>query len=103
MGSFGEFLKSAGSATADGLTGGLASGITGAVGGLFGMIGAKKRMQRQVDAQKQLNEQAAKLNYEYGEKAAENAYKRQMEMYERSYQDQSYGAMRKQMEDAGLS
>lgn len=26
-----------------------------------------------------------------------------MEMYERSYQDQSYNAMRKQMEDAGLS
>jgi hypothetical protein len=64
MGNFGEFLKSAGNATADGLTGGLASGITGAVGGLFGMIGAKKRMQRQVNAQKQLNEQAAKLNYE---------------------------------------
>jgi hypothetical protein len=60
MGWFGDALKSAGNATADGLTGGLASGITGAVGGLFGMIGAKKRMQRQVDAQKQLNEQAAK-------------------------------------------
>lgn len=103
MGQFGDFLKSAGSAAADGLTGGLASGISGAVSGLFGMIGAKKRMQRQVDAQKQLNEQAAKLNYEYGEKAAENAYKRQMEMYERSYQDQSYAAMRGQMEDAGLS
>lgn len=103
MGKFGEFLESAGNATADGLTGGLASGITGAVGGLFGMIGAKKRMKRQVEAQKELNEQAAKLNYEYGEKAAENAYKRQMEMYERSYQDQSYAAMRGQMEDAGLS
>lgn len=103
MGWFGDALKSAGSAAADGLTGGLASGISGVVGGLFGGIGAKKRMQRQVDAQKQLNEQAAKLNYEYGEKAAENAYKRQMEMYERSYQDQSYAAMRGQMEDAGLS
>lgn len=103
MGQFGDLLKSAGNATADGLTGGLASGVTGAVGGLFGMIGAKKRMQRQVDAQKQLNEQAAKLNYEYGEKAAENAYKRQMEMYERSYEDQSYAAMRDQMEDAELS
>ena len=103
MGWFGDALKSVGNATADGLTGGLASGISGAIGGLFGGIGAKKRMQRQVDAQKQLNEQAAKLNYEYGEKAAENAYKRQMEMYERSYQDQSYAAMRGQMEDAGLS
>lgn len=103
MGWFGDALKVAGSAAADGLTGGLASGISGVVGGLFGGIGAKKRMKRQVDAQKELNEQAAKLNYEYGEKAAENAYKRQMEMYERSYQDQSYAAMRGQMEDAGLS
>lgn len=103
MGWFGNALKSVGSAAADGLTGGLASGISGAIGGLFGGIGAKKRLKRQVDAQKQLNEQAAKLNYEYGEKAAENAYQRQMEMYERSYQDQSYAAMRGQMEDAGLS
>lgn len=103
MGRFGDFLKSAGSAMADGLTGGLSSGISGVISGLFGGIGAKKRLKRQVDAQKQLNEQAAKLNYEYGEKAAENAYQRQMEMYERSYQDQSYSAMRQQMENAGLS
>lgn len=103
MGWFGDALKSVGNATADGLTGGLTSGISGAIGALFGGIGAKKRLQRQVDAQKQLNEQAAQLNYEYGEKAAENAYQRQMEMYERSYKDQSYAAMRKQMEDAGLS
>ena len=103
MGWFGDALKSAGSAAADGMTGGLTSGISGAIGALFGGIGAKKRLQRQINAQKQLNEQAAQLNYEYGEKAAENAYQRQMEMYERSYQDQSYSAMRKQMEDAGLS
>lgn len=103
MGWFGDALKSTGNAMADGLTGGLTAGISGAVSGLFGGIGAKKRLKRQVDAQKQLNEQAAKLNYEYGEKAAENAYQRQMEMYERSYRDQSYSAMRQQMEDAGLS
>lgn len=103
MGWFGDALKSVGNATADGLTGGLTSGISGAIGGLFGGIGAKKRMRRQVDAQKQLNEQAAQLNYEYGEKAAENAYNRQMAMYERSYKDQSFSAMREQMEDADLS
>ena len=103
MGWLGDALKSVGNATADGLTGGLTSGLSGAISGIFGGIGAKKRLKRQVDAQKQLNEQAAKLNYEYGEKAAEDAYKRQMEMYERSYQDQSYAAMCGQMEDAGLS
>lgn len=103
MGWFGDALKSAGTAAADGMTGGLASGISGVISGLFGGIGAKKRLKRQVEAQKELNEQAAQLNYEYGEKAAENAYNRQMQMYERSYNDQSYSAMRKQMEDAGLS
>lgn len=103
MGLFGNLLKSGVSAAADGMTGGLASGISGAVSGLFGALGAGKKERRQLKMQKELNEQAAKLNYEYGEKAAENAYRRQMEMYERSYQDQSYSAMRKQMEDAGLS
>lgn len=103
MGNFGDYLKSAGNAIGDGITGGLTSGISGVVSGLFGGIGAKKRLKRQVNAQKQLNEQAAKLNYEYGELAAKNAYQRQMEMYERSYKDQSYSAMRQQMEDAGLS
>lgn len=103
MGLFGDLLKSGASAAADGMTGGLASGISGAISGLFSAIGAGSKERRQLEMQKELNEQAAKLNYEYGEKAAENAYKRQMEMYERSYRDQSYSAMRKQMEDAELS
>ena len=96
MGWLGDTLK-------NGLEGGLSSGISGAVSGLFGGIGYGKRLKKQINAQKQLNEQAAQLNYEYGEKAAENAYNRQLALYERSYQDQSYSAMRKQMEDAGLS
>ena len=79
------------------LKGGLTSGLTGAITSLFG--GDRK----QLKMQKELNEQAARLNYESGEKDAENAYQRQLKMYERSYQDQSYSAMRKQMEDAGLS
>lgn len=99
MGLLGDLLGSA----ADGMTGGLASGISGAVSGLMGALGIGNKEKRQLQMQKELNEQAAKLNYEYGEKAAENAYRRQMEMYERSYKDQSYSAMRNQMEDAGLS
>lgn len=66
-------------------------------------IGAGQRIKKQKEAQKELNEQAAKLNYDYGEKAAQNAFERQLQMYERSYQDQSFAAMRKQAEDAGLS
>lgn len=103
MGKFGEFLKGVGNTALNGATGGLASGISGAIGGLLGGISRKKREKRQLENQIKLNEAAAKTNYEYGEKAAQNAYKRQMEMYERSYKDQSYAAMRRQMEDAGLS
>lgn len=86
------------------------AGISGAIGtglGLLGSIGAGKRQRKAIEAQKnaqkELNEQAAQLNYEYGEKAAENAYERQLAMYSRSYEDQSYKAMVRQMEDAGLS
>ena len=88
----------------------MSTGISGAIGaglGLLGSIGAGKRQRKAIEAQKnaqkELNEQAASLNYEYGEKAAENAYQRQLAMYNRSYEDQSYEAMVKQMKDAGLS
>lgn len=78
------------------------SGVAGIAQSLFGPS-VKKQIQWQKDAQKELNEQAAKTNYEYGELAAQNAYNRQMEMYQRSYQDQSYAAQKQQMKDAGLS
>jgi hypothetical protein len=88
----------------------ISTGISGAIGtglGLLGSIGAGKRQRKAIEAQKnaqkELNEQATKLNFEYGEKAAENAYERQLAMYNRSYEDQSYEAMVKQMKDAGLS
>lgn len=86
------------------------SAISAGIGaglGLIGSIGAGKRQRKAIEAQKnaqkELNEQATRLNYEYGEKAAENAYQRQLAMYQRSYEDQSYQAMVKQMENAGLS
>lgn len=78
-------------------------GLIEAGAALLGGIGSGKRQKKaieaQMNAQKELNEQAFALN----EKAAQNAFERQMRAYERSYQDQSYSAMRKQMEDAGLS
>lgn len=79
--------------------------ITSAGGGILGLfgIGNRKRAKRQLENQIKLNEAANESNYRWGEKAAENAFKRQMEAYERSYKDQSYTAMRKQMEEAGLS
>lgn len=103
MSFFGGLLETAGNAVSGGILGGISNGV----GGALGLIGANKRMKKQIEmqknAQKELNEQAAQLNYEYGEKAADSAFSRQMKMYERSYQDQSYEAMRGQMEDAGLS
>lgn len=96
MGKFGESVIST-----------LGSGIIGTGLGLLGNIGAGKRREKAIQAQKEaqmeLNQQAAELNYQYGERAAQNAYNRQLAMYQRSYEDQSYKAMVKQMEDAGLS
>ena len=64
----------------DSLISGLGSGIVGAGLGLIGSIGAGRRQEEAIEAQKEaqmaLNEQAAKLNYLYGERAAENAYNR---------------------------
>lgn len=100
--SLGQGLLSAGTNALTGGLGGLISSGLGALGSLFGPS-IKKQINMQKQAQMELNQQAAELNYQYGEQAAENAYNRQMAMYERSYQDQSYSAMRQQMQDAGLS
>lgn len=77
---------------------GAGTSMLSSIGGALG-IGNKK----QIRTQKELNQNAAELNYSYGEKAAENAFGRQMEMYNRSYQDESPAAKKKQLEDAGLS
>lgn len=95
----GNIFKGAG----ESLLGGLVSGGIGQItSSLFGGNSQKPFWQIR-EEQNALNADAAKINYEYGEKAAQNAYNRQMEAYRQSYQDQSYQAMRKQMEDAGLS
>lgn len=64
-----------------GLLTGLGLGaITGAAGNLIGNIGSGKRYKKQTqiqeESQKRLNEQAAELNYTYGEQAADNALER---------------------------
>lgn len=86
---------------------GVFDGLVGGALGLLGGIGAGKRrrkaLKEQEESQMRLNKNAAELNYEYGEKAAQNAHARQLELYQKSYEDQSYKAMRGQMEDAGLS
>lgn len=77
------------------------SGIIGGASGILNMlgIGRKKQMQQQ----KEMIENAAQINYKYGEMAARNAFERQQVLYNRTYQDQSYANQVAQMDAAGLS
>lgn len=80
---------------------GLTSGIIGNTSGILNMLGIGRR--RQIRQQKEMAENAAKINYKYGEMAAENAFERQQVLYNRTYQDQSYANQVAQMDAAGLS
>lgn len=77
------------------------SGIAGNISGIFSALGIGRK--RQIRQQKEMAENAAKINYKYGEMAAENAFERQQVLYNRSYQDQSYSSKVAQMDAAGLS
>ena len=77
------------------------SGIMGSASGILNMLGVGRR--RQIRQQKEMAENAAKINYKYGEMAAENAFERQQVLYNRTYQDQSYANKVAQMDAAGLS
>lgn len=77
------------------------SGIIGDVSSIFNVLGVGRR--RQIRQQKEMAENAAKINYKYGEMAAENAFERQQVLYNRTYQDQSYANQVAQMDAAGLS
>lgn len=77
------------------------SGIIGGVSGILNMLGVGRK--KQIRQQKEMAENAAKINYKYGEMAAENAFERQQVLYNRTYQDQSYANQVAQMDAAGLS
>lgn len=77
------------------------SGIIGNTSGILNMLGVGRK--RQIRQQKEMAENAAKINYKYGEMAAENAFERQQVLYNRTYQDQSYANQVAQMDAAGLS
>ena len=53
---------------------GLASGVIGNTSGILNMLGIGRR--KQIRQQKEMVENAAKINYKYGEMAAENAFER---------------------------
>lgn len=77
------------------------SGIIGNASGILNTLGVGRR--RQIRQQKEMVENAARINYKYGEMAAENAFERQQVLYNRTYQDQSYANQVAQMDAAGLS
>lgn len=79
----------------------LASGVIGSTSGILNMLGIGRR--KQIRQQKEMAENAARINYKYGEMAAENAFERQQVLYNRTYQDQSYANQVAQMDAAGLS
>lgn len=77
------------------------SGIISDASSILNVLGIGRR--RQIRQQKEMAENAAKINYKYGEMAAENAFERQQVLYNRTYQDQSYANQVAQMDAAGLS
>lgn len=77
------------------------SGIVGSASGILNMLGVGRK--KQIKQQQEMVENAAKINYKYGEMAAENAFERQQVLYNRTYQDQSYANQVAQMDAAGLS
>lgn len=77
------------------------SGIMGSASGILNMLGVGRK--KQIRQQKEMAENAAQINYKYGEMAARNAFERQQVLYNRTYQDQSYANQVAQMDAAGLS
>lgn len=77
------------------------SGIIGGASSILNVLGIGRK--KQIRQQKEMAENAAKINYKYGEMAAENAFERQQVLYNRTYQDQSYANQVAQMDAAGLS
>lgn len=63
----------------------------------------KSREKWSNDQQVGMAQRVGQLNFDFNEQAANNAHNRQMEMYERTYQDNSPANRVKQLEEAGLS
>lgn len=96
---FGNFLKSAGGALLNGVTGALSGGplglVSGLIGGLFGNHSAKKQAEQQMkmqQAQNEFNAREAQKNRDF-----------QKLMQDEQNQYNSASAQRKRLEDAGLN
>lgn len=83
--------------------GGLIDAIGEGFGNTFSTIQSIIAPRKQMNMQKELMQEQAKLNYEYGERAAQNAYEREQAMYQQSKQDNSFAARKADAMGAGLS
>lgn len=84
------------------LAGGIAAGASIA-GQALNQVGGKKKQKRAYNLQRQLNEQTAGLNYEYGEKAADSAHQRSLDLLAATTEANSLQSQVADAEAAGLS
>lgn len=93
--------------------GGVSGGILGLLGGINSGKKADKRykdyLKEQEESQDRLNEKQGERNYQYGERSAQENYKRQLDFYGRQRRDQrqdeetKYQTAVKDADKAGLS
>lgn len=83
--------------------GGILDAINEGFGNTFSTIQSIFAPRKQMKMQKELMQEQAKLNYEYGERAAQNAYEREQAIYQQSKQDNSFAARKADAMGAGLS
>lgn len=70
---------------------------------IFGKIQSILAPKKKMKMEKELLQEKARLNYEYGERAAKNAFQREQAMYQQSKQDNSFAARKADAMGAGLS
>lgn len=83
-----------------------AAGITAGaalLGGIFGKKSQNREAERQDARNLAMSKEMAGVNYEYGEKAADNAYGRAMGLTEQLRKNNSYEEKVRQAKEAGLS
>lgn len=80
--------------------GGIIGGGLGLIGGIFGNgDNSLKKEKELMDQAWQYEKEGMAMQYNYGQQAADEEYKRNLQMWK----DTNYGAQREQMEDANLS
>ncbi|QCS36820.1 DNA pilot protein [Tortoise microvirus 11] len=82
---------------------GIAGAAIQAAGTIGSLIGSKKKQKRAYDLQGKLNAEQAKMNYEYGELAAQSAHGRSLELQRNQFENQSLVNQVADAQEAGLS